>query len=162
MAKYTLINTDDLYNFVLLGIASMENQYVLVSQINSALQLDLCLNENIKVSVKNGEIFEFSVYGFTQEEMAMEYLLIPNKSNNRLNKPNKQNQDLFELLNERMEEVAWLVPELPKTDYFVILKGENAIHEQHQIIKLLKEAAAVQQLHEIIPDKLPSRNNLVF
>lgn len=162
MAKYTLQNDENIFDFVLIGISSNENQYVIINNINSQLNIDLFLHENLKLSQKNHEIFEFSIYHFSHQEMALEYFLVPNKSNYKSTIQSKAVNDLFSNTGQSFEETVLLINELPRTDYFLLLKGESAIHEQYNVFKLLKEIEVINQVHEIIPEKLSSRNNLIF
>jgi hypothetical protein len=162
MAKYTLQNDLNIFDFVLLGIASPENQYVLVNAVNFDLCISLELHQVLKISQKHGRLFDFSLYGFVDEDMGLEYYLLPNKSNYQPKTGNEKPNDLFASSNQQVEEAALLVPELPHTNYFLILKGESAFHEQYEIFKYLKKVHGIQQVHEIIPERLPSKNHLVF
>ncbi len=162
MAKYNLGYTPDLYDFILFGITCAENQYVLVSELNNSMDLELALYENMKMQVKNKDYFEFSLFSYVQSDLGLEYFLIPNRSNYKINDKAETGYDLFQNSGQRFEQVAILVPELPQTDYFLILKGENAVHEQYKVFQLLKMVPCISQSHEIIPHKLSSRNNLVF
>ncbi len=162
MAKYTLHNQDNFYDFVLLGIACPENQYVLLNAINDGLNLKLQLYQYLKLSMKEGRFFDFSVFQFLDEEMGLEYFFLPNKSNFKPQENQSLQNDLFASSDMQVEEAALLVPELPHTNYFLILKGESAIHEQYQVFKALKDVEVIQQVHEIIPERLNSKHNLVF
>lgn len=162
MAKYTLQNDLNIFDFVLLGIASPENQYVLVNSVNHQLNLFLELDQVLKIGTKQGRLFDFSVYGFTDENMGLEYFLLPNKSNYQPKSSAGKSNDLFASIHQQVEEAALLVPELPHTNYFLILKGESAFHEQYEVFKSLKKVTAIHQVHEIIPERLASKNHLVF
>jgi hypothetical protein len=162
MAKYTLHNDIDLYQFVLLGISSPENQYLLVNALNEGLNLKLELQNYLNLSMKQGRLFDFSVYGFLDEELGLDYFFLPNKSNFKPLEKNNSVNDLFTNSELQVEEAALLVPELPHTNYFLILKGDSALHEQYQVFQSLKNIELIHQVHEIIPERLASRQNLVF
>jgi hypothetical protein len=112
--------------------------------------------------MKEGRFFDFSVFQFLDEEMGLEYFFLPNKSNFKPQENQSLQNDLFASSDMQVEEAALLVPELPHTNYFLILKGESAIHEQYQVFKALKDVEVIQQVHEIIPERLNSKHNLVF
>ena len=55
-----------------------------------------------------------------------------------------------------------LIKELPKTDYFVIVKGEDMHLHQFNIVEKLKAQQGILQVQLIEQRELPSRMNLVF
>lgn len=162
MAKYILHNDSNVFDFVLIGVATSENQYVIVNHINQALKINLSLEQNLKTTSKDGHLFEFSIFNFIDEELGLEYYLVPNRSNFKPQNELGANFDLFSESKQVIEQSALLIGELPHTNYFVILKGDSAIHEQYNVFKLLKEIEVIDQVHEVIPEKLPSKNNLIF
>lgn len=162
MAKYTLHNDTNFFDFVLIGISSNENQYVITNNINHSLNVNLCLDQTLKFNLKKHDLFEFSLFYYLDEELGLEYYLVANKSNFKTNQKQANNHDLFAESQEKIEESALLISELPYTDYFLLLKGENAIHEQYNVFKLLKTISCINKVHEVIPDKLQSKNNLIF
>lgn len=161
MAKYTLNSSSNDLDFVLIGISSAENQYSIVSHINNALGIDLVLSDNIPFNLKDGKLFYFSLYKFVSEEMGLEYFLTPNNSNfDRASAEQWGESNLFTDLN--VDESTRLVKELPKTDYFLILKGEELHLFQFKIMDLLKNIKEIIQVQNIEPNELPSRMNLIF
>lgn len=162
MAKHILHNDVDLFDFVLIGIACPENQYVIINNINLHLNINLSLSQTLKFDLKKHDLFEFSLFHYVDEELGLEYSVVPNKSNYRPMQNKDAGFDLFANSDQVIEETALLINELPHTNYFFILKGESAIHEQYNVFKLLKSIPVINQVHEIIPDKLPSKNNLIF
>ena len=161
MAKYVLNNNPYDLDFVLLGIVCQENQYQTVSSVNDVLKTQLLLSDYIPLSLKSGKMFKFSLYHFLDEELGIEYFLIPNNSN--FDEPNINagaTNDLFG--NVIVEESVKLVRELPKTDYFIILKGEDIHNYQFKIVDKLKEVNEFMQVQTIEAAELPSRRNLIF
>lgn len=161
MAKYVLNTGDDDFNFMLLGIVCLENQYTLLSLINDVLGTNLCLSDYIPFNLKDGKLFKFSLYHFLDEELGLEYFFIPNTSN--FEEPSMTaapGDDLFAGLD--VDEQVKLVKELPKTDYFLILKGDELYNLSHRIIEKLKTIEEIIQLQTIEPTDLPSRRNLIF
>lgn len=161
MGKHVLNNNPDDLDFVLIGITCADNQYSVVSYINNALNIDLALSDNIPFNLKGGKLFNFSLFRYVSEEMGLEYFLIPNNSNleSSTNEWTAGN-DLFADLN--VEESTKLVKELPKTDYFLILKGEDLHLFQFKIVEHIKTIKEIIQVQNIEPNELPSKMNLVF
>ncbi len=142
---------------------SSENQYSIVSAVNSALGTEFILSDNIPFNLKGGKLFYFSLYSFYQEEFGLEYFLIPNNSNlNESSEPinSDREEDLF--ANFNVEESTKLIKELPKTNYFIIIKGEDLHLFQYKIIEQLKSIKDIIQVQSIEPRDLPSKMNLVF
>ena len=160
MAKHILNSKDEL-DFVLLGLQSQENQYSLISSVNKTLGTEFILSDHIPYNLKDGKLFYFSLYRFASEEFGIEYFFIPNNSNLDTAQINEVGgEGLFADLN--MDENIKLIKELPKTDYFIILKGEDLHLFQFKIIERLKTIKEIIQIQSIEPNDLPSKLNLVF
>lgn len=163
MARYTLNNDPDDFNFILLGIASQENQYVLANNINFFLNIELRLDNYIDLSHRMGKDFKFSFYSFWDENFNLEYNLIPNRSNFTESGTEKSGAgDLFSMFNETIDESSRLIPELTKTDYLFLIKGDEHYHYSYRINEVLKKIPSIITLQEIVPEKLNSRSNLIF
>lgn len=163
MAKYVLDTKADDFNFLLVGIGCSSNQYRMVNAINEVLQIDLQLQNYVDLSHKMGTEFRFSFYSFLDEEFNIEYNLIPNRSNNSERNQQKDNGgDLFSMFNESVDESSRLIPELTKTDYLFLIKGDEYYHYSYKITEALKKIEEVISVQEIIPEDLSSRNNLIF
>ena len=161
MAKYVLNSSEDDLDFVLIGISCLENQYSVASIIDDALKIKLFLSDYIPFNLKEGRIFKFSLFRFPDEELGLDYFFIPNTSNfeePHLN-PSVTN-DLFAGL--EVEESVRLIKELPKTDYLLILKGDDLHNYQFKIIEKLKNYPEIIQIQAIEPQDLPSKRNLIF
>jgi hypothetical protein len=61
-----------------------------------------------------------------------------------------------------VDESTRLVKELPKTDFFIILKGELHDHYKFTVITGLRSVQAFTQVSAIEPLSLQSRKNLIF
>lgn len=161
MAKYVLNTSTDDLDFVLLGIVCQENQYQTVSSVNDVLKINLRLSDYIPLSLKGGKIFKFSLFHYADDELGLEYYLVPNTSN--FDEPHVNTsvaKDLFAELD--VEESVKLVRELPKTDYFIILKGEDIHNYQFKVVDKLKMQVDFIQVHTIETNDLPSKRNLIF
>lgn len=160
---FELEQTPEDYNFLLFGIASSDNQYVIANAINDVLNIDLQLADYIDLSHRIGKDFKFSFYSYTDEAFNLEYNLIPNKSNFVANANEKKSEgDLFAMFNESVDESSRLIPELTKTDFLLLIKGDEHYHYGYKIQELLKSIPEIISLQEIIPDKLSSKSNLIF
>lgn len=161
MAKHFLHNPSEDQDYVLIGINCLENQYVLSSLISDVLKIDLFLSDYIPFNLKEGRVFNFSLYRYSDEDMGLDYFLISNTSN--FEEPNlnlSQNNDLF--AGQDVDESVKLIHELPKTDYFLIMKGEDLHNYQFKVIEKLKTQEEIIQIQAIEPKELPSRRNLIF
>jgi len=161
MAKHVLNNNNDDLDFVLIGLMTPENQYSIVTRINTALGIELALDNHVPFNLKDGKLFYFALFNYLSEEFGLEYFLIPNNSN--FDEPKIERaggEDLFADMN--VEESTKLIKELPKTDYFIILKGEGLHTAQFKIIDKLKAIKEILQVQSIEPKDLPSKMNLVF
>jgi hypothetical protein len=161
LAKHILNTNEDDLDFVLIGITCPENQYVVAGLIDNAVGTNLFLSDYIPFNLKEGRIFQFSLFRFMDEELGLEYFFIPNASNfeePRMDPAPKN--DLFAEVN--VDESMKLIRELPKTDYFLILKGEDLHNYQFKIIEKLKGLPDIVQVQAIEPYDLPSRRNLIF
>ncbi|MBX3164937.1 MAG: IPExxxVDY family protein [Bacteroidetes bacterium] len=161
MAKHVLHSGADDFDFSLLGITCSENQYFMVSALNDVLQINLALNSYEEFMLKGGKLFKFSLYSFSDEALHLEYFMIPNTSN--FEEPNANtnaNNDLFAGLD--VNESVRLIKELPKTDYFLIVKGEEYYTYTHKIIERIKTIPDIIQVQSIEPNDLASKNYLIF
>lgn len=161
MAKHILNTSQDDLDFALLGISCLENQYAVLSRINDTLRIELALSDYIPYSLRDGKIFQFSLYRFMDDDLGLEYFLIPNASNFEEPNPNAPgSDDLFSGI--EVDESVKLVKELPKTDYFLILKGEDIHQYKFKALDKLKTIEEIIQVQTIEAADLPSRRNLIF
>ena len=148
---------------MLLGMVCPENQYHVVSAINDALHIGLRLDNYVPFNLKDGKLFKFSLYHFMDEDLGLDYFFVPNSSNfeePNANAPQDILGDLF--AGHEVDEQVKLVKELPKTDYFLIVKGEELHNYSHKIIEKIKAIEELIQVQTIEPNDLPSRRNLIF
>ncbi len=161
MAKHVLSSQDDLFDFTLFGLHCVNNQYALVTHLNHLLSIDLCLSDYLQLHLKNGRSFPFSLYQFSDEELGLEYHLIPNRSNLQEHAI-QTNNSTYTLFNDmEVDESTYIIPELPQTDYFLLMKGDGLFQYETSILQLLKTSTLISAIQDIIPDELPSRRNLM-
>jgi len=161
VAKHVLNSGIDDFDFTLLGMTSPENQYFMVSAINDALKINLSLNDYVSFVLKDKKSFNFSLYHFSDEDLRLEYFMIPNGSNFEEPKKNTAvSNNLFSGI--EVNESVRLIKELPKTDYFLLVKGEEYYTYEHKIIERIKTIPEIIQVQNIEPTELPSKRNLIF
>lgn len=160
MAKYTLSSNDDELDFALISISCSEEQYTAAALVDRALSINLRLAEIVPLFLKDGKLFNFSLYTFVDEQLGLEYSFISNLSNFKTQGEMTSGNDLFSEV--EVEERTRLIKELPKTDYFIILKGEELIHSSSLIIDLLRQCPEFKQVNAVAIEDLPSRRNLIF
>ena len=162
MAKAHVLNiNEEDFEFALLGLSILSDQYETANQINKTLLINLSLNNNFSLALKDNKLFRFSLFSFLDTEFGIEYLFIPNASN--FEEPNINTAGQADLFSDiTVEERSLLIKELPKTDYFLILKGEEIEAHKHQVLKRLKSIEDLLSVQLIDVTELPSRNNLVF
>lgn len=160
MAKHTLGSNDDELDFALIGITSPEDQYTMVTLLDNALQITFRLSDYIPFALKTSRIFHFSLYHYFDEALGLELNLVPNSSNLEQQGNTPQSTDLFAELD--VDEKVRLIKELPKTDYFLILKGEDLHNYSYRMVEKIKAIPGVVQVTTIEPADLPSKRNLIF
>lgn len=163
MAKHLLIAQEDIFDFALFGLRCSDNQYVMVNHLNHLLEIDLNLDDYLQLHLKEERVFRFSLYRYLDEELGLEYHVIPNSSN-LLQSPSisgaNSSYSLFD--NQEIDERALIIPELPRTDYFLLMKGEGLFQYEADLLKKLRTSEIIEDVKEIIPEELPSRRNLVL
>jgi hypothetical protein len=161
LAKHVLNTGGDDLDFLLFGIVCAEDQYRMTSLINDALGTELALSSYIPFNLKNGRAFTFSLFSYSDEDLGLQYHLVPNNSN--LEQPNLNTgtgKGLFAEID--VDENVKLIRELPRTDYFLIVKGEELHNFQFRISDKLKSIDVILQVQPVSPSELPSRRNLIF
>jgi hypothetical protein len=119
------------------------------------------LSDYLPLLAKDEKAFKFSLYTFTDEDLRLEFNCIPNNSN--FEEPNinlGQITDLFSGIN--LDQSTKLIRELPVTDYFLLLKGDEATIYQFKVIDKLKQIPEIIRIQSIEPNHLQSKKNLIF
>ena len=158
MAKHVLNILPSSFDFLLLGITCGDNQYRVLSLLNDALEVEFTLSHYVPLNVENS-VFSFSLYKYSDEDLRLEYFLIPNLSNYH---PENKNPEGNLFTGTQMDTRTRIVKELPKTDYFLMIKGEEMAGLDEKIKERLKKVREFQNVHIIQPEDLPSRSNLIF
>ncbi|MDI9341721.1 MAG: IPExxxVDY family protein [Sediminibacterium sp.] len=163
MAKHVLIAQEDIFDFALFGLRCSDNQYLMVNHLNQLLKIDLHLDDYLQLHLKEGRVFRFSLYRHLDEDLGLEYHVIPNRSNLLQSSAISNAISSYSLFdNQEIDERAHIIPELPQTDYFLLMKGEGLFQYETDLLKQLRTSEIIEDIKEIIPEELPSRRNLVL
>ena len=151
----------DEIDYDLIAIHSVLEDYRLAYFINQKLPIILGRsNDEIGVTIKEGEAF-FLKYIYNDLKNDIVWSLIPNK-NEIVIKKNSSGQNLF--LNTAVEIATkvYLLPELKKVDYFLKIKNNQDTFDIEQVIKTINTIERISTVYAVIPDKIKSKNNLIF
>ncbi|MFH1321040.1 MAG: IPExxxVDY family protein [Bacteroidota bacterium] len=167
-----VLNIDIDYDFALIGICCQAEDYRLCWEINKILEIELERRDDITIYPANKsrtrkaeeEKNAYSSYFYKDEEIKTSFTLISNKPihNSRQMTGEKLQAEtncssLWEKSTRRM-----LIPEQKKTDYFLMIKGSIKEKAKSNIVKKIKNILFVFMVYEIDPDKLKSKQELLF
>jgi hypothetical protein len=128
------------YNFLLFGISSPENDYRLAWSINQNFSLNFERAKNlVQLIGKKGQISEFAVYLYDDDDTFYLYHLISNKSEN-----------------------GALLDELKNIDYLIKIQGEFTEPFANGFFNRLKTIENIQAVFRISPAGLKNRERLIF
>ncbi len=164
MATYSLDNfAEEIFDFDIFSITCTESIYKVVFELNQALSINLQLNDLLDFKHKEGEDFYFPLFTFEHEALNIEFNLLPNQTSFQP-KSETITQKTIDLFEGDIEQTTKLIPELEKSDYFLIIKGDTRYLYNHIIfesIRLNPTFIIVQQLFiEDLKDKKAKRNLL--
>lgn len=139
MAKLVL-DIEYEYDFLLIGVSCHEKDYRLSWALNNTLNLELSKTNDLQIdSKKHKDPLTYSMFTFDNEQQHRQYYLISNRC----------------LLSP-------LVPEQKQADFFLMIKGTLLNDDKTTLIKRVKETPTVLTAFEIDPNKLKSKENLLF
>ena len=139
MAKLVL-DIEYEFDFTLIGVSCHEKDYRLSWALNNNLNLELAKTKDLKIdSKKYKEPLSHSMFAFVSEEQYRQYYLISNKGTQVL-----------------------LVPEQKAADFFLLIKGTLLNDDKAIILKKVKDTPGVLTAFGIDPNKLKSKENLLF
>ncbi len=164
MATYSLDNNaNEQFDFDIFSITTTQSVYRVIFELNQALTIDLQLNDLLDFTHKDGDDFYFSVYSFFHHELNLEFNLLPNHTSFQ---PTKKTSILpTDLFGGNIEKTTKLLPELEKTDYFLLLKGDNRYLHNHTIYQAIHLNPNFTLVRQIFIDDLKdkkSKYNLLF
>ncbi len=140
MGKNRLVIDPD-YDFELYGIITSIKEYKLAWELNSRLEIRLVKQPDIRLElIKDGPLL---ISNFEYGKDYLTYKLIKNKS-----------------VDQSVNKVNYLLPELQKFDYFLIINGQ--FKAQNDIISKLKEITIIDYISRFNANEVKSKENLIF
>jgi hypothetical protein len=137
------LTPDHLFNFMLYGISSYAKEYKLAWYINTELGIDMVKQEDIEMQFVNGRVLSVSNFLFETENRS--FKLLRNKS-----------------VSEQGGKVEFLLPELKKFDYLILVQGFEDTYSDDDLKKLLAPLKPIQFVQKFDPLSLKSKENLIF
>lgn len=131
------------YNFLLFGVISALKEYKLAWHLNNTFELQLNKAHDIAIDFLKSQNLIISNYLYETEHST--FRLLKNKS-----------ADVFE------DNLAFLIPELKRFDYLILIQGFDDTFNTGDIKKLLSSIPKVQYVQNFQIDDLKSRENLIF
>ena len=127
-------------DFVLIAITSSLKDYRLCYMINKALCFNFTKVDDLQIDpLHTHELAYFSLYEYNWEASETDFFLISNKG---------------------LE--GYLIPEMKKTDYWLMIKNYIDENELNTIITGLNRIPEVVTAVKVDPKKIKSRENLLF
>jgi len=133
-----LLNIEEDYDFILIGISCHTKDYRLCGGINKTLYIDLIRTRDLEIS-KKGKVSIYSFYEFLDNDNYLEYYLVSNLGSN-----------------------GYLISEQKKVDFFLLVKGSTSIDLVEDIICKINSLSLVLTSFNIDPNQLKSKHNLLF
>lgn len=127
------------FDFTLIAITSQLRDYRLCFTVNKITETDFRKIEELEVNFKNTPSKFFSRYLHTSAYAECEFYLIANKGNE-----------------------GYLIPEMKEVDYFIIIREFIDEEDLEFFISRLKLIAEIQAVVELNPERLKSKENLLF
>lgn len=139
MSKTVLRYEEEEFSFHLIGISTTYPDFRLCGDINKALQISLARDIDYTIrNPKTDDEINFPFFSFTNEQDDS-YHVIGNKSERGL-----------------------LIPEQKALDYFLLIKQGQSMINPAEIIRHLKSMKPIQAAFVLDPQKLKSKENLLF
>ena len=127
-------------DFVLIAVTSSLKDYRICYLINKSLHFNFIKAPDLSVEIRPGEApILFSIYHFNSGENGIDTYFIANKGTE-----------------------GYLVPEMKKADYFLMIKNYIDENELDSLVSSLNKIPEVVAAVKIDPKKVKSRENLLF
>jgi thioredoxin-related protein len=127
-------------DFVLIAITTSLRDYRICHYINKYLNFDFTKTADLEVDIiQGGGPVYFSLYKYHWESSETDFYFIANKGSD-----------------------GYLVPEMRKVDYFIMIKNYIADDELDKMITDLNKIQEIVAAVKIDPKKIKSRENLLF
>ncbi len=127
-------------DFVLIAITTSLKDYRICHYINKHLNFNFIKNPDLEVDIfpENKPVF-FSLYKYNWEASKTDFYFIANKGSD-----------------------GYLVPEMRKADYFLMIKNYIEENDLEKLITALNKIPEIVAAVKIDPKKIKSRENLLF
>lgn len=144
-AKYTVLNKLTLkyepdLDFILIAITAPLKDYRLCFKINRQLAYDFKRIDELALLFNSGQrTLSFNRYSYRPADTGTEFYLLANKGDE-----------------------GFLIPEMKKADYFMLIRNYIDEEDVEQIVTGLNRIPDVLVAAEVDPKRLKSKENLVF
>lgn len=158
--KHTL---DDLYDddYELVAIHTPLEDYRLAYFLNQRLPILLSRHKKpIELTTGDSQVF-FSKFIFDDQDQDVMWTLIQNKNEIVSTQPSGAH-DLFLDSGFEIETSVFLIPEFKKVDYFLKIENNQDTFDLEEIVKKINTIDRITTVYEVDPDKIKSKNNLIF
>lgn len=137
MPKLTLDLEED-FDFTLIGISCHSKDYRLAYEFDKLLGFEFFREADLELLLKR-ETSSYAFFSYIDEDNYLEYYLISNKGS-----------------------FGKLIPEEKLSDYFLIVKGENNITTEKELLIKVNQIQLILKAYLIEVDQLKSKRNLIF
>lgn len=127
------------FDFKLIALTSPLKDYRLCFAINKFTEFDFRKVDDLEISFKNTAKKFFSKYIYVPENIECEFVFIANKGTD-----------------------GFLIPEMKAVDYFILIKHFIDDEDLELFLSQLKQIEEVQAVVELDPEKIKSKENLIF
>ncbi len=131
------------YDFSLFGIISPLKEYKLAWSLNSKLDMHLDKEKDIEIEFLKNQNLLISNFLYQTEHSSIR--LLKNKS-----------------VDQFADNSAFLLPELHRFDYFIIIQGFDGVYSSQGIKEILSSIPQIQFVQSFPIDSLKSKENLIF
>ena len=131
------------FNFTLFGLISALKEYKLAWLLNNKFHIQLDKARDIEIDFLKSQNLVISNYLFETEHSS--FRLLKNKS-----------LDIFK------ENLAFLIPELKRFDFLVVIQGYEDTFSDDRMKEILSSVPKVQYVQKFQVEDLKSRENLIF
>lgn len=143
--------------YSLIGIHSSVEDFKLAYLLNA--NLNMKFKKSIySLDFKNKNV-SFPIFEFIDEKNQLSYYLIANKFTGQTTQNNSEN--LFSI-NEMFSNTSLLIPEKKNVDYFLKIEGDITTIELFKTIEKVNKISQVITSYTINPNKLNSKDYLIF
>lgn len=148
---------DDFYehHYSLIAIHGSLEDYRLAYSLNDRLQIKLSRKQP---DLDLDDSCQLPWFAWYDEVKALEWTLVKNRATMETE---QEQPDLFSITNPTRTS-RFLIPELHQVDYFLKIDNEGSYPHVPETLARIKDIKQIVTAYEVDPDKLKSKNNLIF